>query len=308
MEANTRAALKARYGVTWASPALRVNRKFPAARGSLKQLQCELMARAPASELSQHEPFLSAALMAAQATAADQGFRQRDVRFFVELFANWLSPAPSEPVLVVHNTQILRRLVALQALGWVKRVGRTPPRFQLRPEGLLGLLRRVSAADDARGMDGFFFVHHFLDAYGEKLRSLSQRERYTSAQLSAELTELTSPERLVQRERARVERAAARLLARVEDARSISQLARAELQKRVPLPQIVAQVEARFPYELNHQRPLRELLDAMPEPWRRQELTDTAERRASSLWLAQRTLLLAYDQVLKSLSPSSARR
>lgn len=263
------------------------------------------------SDSTRHEPFLSAALMAAEATASDDGFRRRDVRFFVELFANWIAPAPGEPLVLIHNTQLMRYVDALATMRWATVVGRTPPRFRLTSEGLLGLLHRVGGElSQARRMDDFLFVHHFLDAYGDKLRALAQRGRYASSQLAAELAELTSPARLIERERARVQREAARLLARVKDACDISRLARAQLQKRVPLPVVVAEVEARFPYELNHQRPLGELLKAMPEPWRREELTSTAERRANSLWLSQHALLLAYDEVLAKLArePQSRRR
>lgn len=264
------------------------------------------MTRTP-HDLAQHEPFLSAALLAAHATGAE-GFRQRDVRFFMELFANWMAPSPFESPMIVHNTQILRQLQALSALRWARRAGRAPPRWRLSAEGLLGLLRRVSSGLDPRQPGDFLFVFHFLDAYGAKLRVLLGPARAAGSQLEAELATLTSPRRLLEEQRARVQRESSRLRARIDDARSTSQLARSLLDRGTPLAEVIAEVEARFPYELNHQRPLRELLDAMPEPWRREELTDTAERRANTLWEAQQTLLLAYEKLLSSVGEAAVPR
>src|SRR5262245_46249871 len=89
------------------------------------------------------EPVIHAAVIAAEATGRDEGFRQRDVRFFVELFSNWLESTTGNRALAVHNTQVKRHLDVLTRARWASRVGRSPPRWHLTPEGIEELLRRL---------------------------------------------------------------------------------------------------------------------------------------------------------------------
>jgi len=55
----------------------------------------------------ENEPLVTAAVIAAEATGGHEVFRQRDVRFFIELFSNWLEPTTGEHALALHNTQVL---------------------------------------------------------------------------------------------------------------------------------------------------------------------------------------------------------
>lgn len=65
---------------------------------------------------------------------------------------------------------------------------------------------------------------------------------------------------------------------------------------------VIAEIEKRYPYELNSQKPLNELLSALPGAWRREELADIAELRARRFWEPLRLLLLEYDGVLERLT------
>ncbi|MDD9944777.1 MAG: hypothetical protein OXU20_27295 [Myxococcales bacterium] len=245
-------------------------------------------------------PVLTAALVAAQATAPEHGFRQRDVRFFAELFGNWLESTAGAQAF--HNTQVLRCVHALAGVGWATRSGRKPPRWRLTSEGLVELLRRLVHRRDLMRLDEFFLVHHFLAAYGDRLRALAQRGGAMESRLLAvDLDEMLSPETLLERERARVARELARLQIRVEEARMTAQLARRRLARGVPVADVVDEVQSHYPYELNSQRPLNELLSPLPERWQREELTEASERRANGLWGSQVELLRAYDGVLERL-------
>src|SRR5260221_5820936 len=240
-----------------------------------------------------NEPIVTAAVIAAQATGQSEGFRQRDVRFFIELFSNWLESTTGDRALSLHNTQVQRHLEVLTRARWARRVGRTPPRWHLTPEGLAELLRRLVHRRNLMRMDEFFLVFHFVDAYGARLRAMAAHGgSLASKLLLVDLSELLDPVRLVERERERVAREAVRLAIRSEESRLTSELTRTRLSSGMPLAEGINEIEQRYPYELNSQKPLREILSALPDPWRREELADITELRSQRFWEPLRALLL----------------
>src|SRR5690606_1702182 len=146
--------------------------------------------------------------------------------------------------------------------------------------------------------DEFFLVFHVLDAYGERLRTLvDQSGLLSSRSLALDVDELLDKSRLVQRERECVAREMERLARRIDESRRSGQLARALFAQAQPLGAVIATVQREFPYELSSQKPLGELLEGLPAPWRRIELEDAAEKRALGLWQPTRELLCAYDRI-----------
>ncbi len=251
----------------------------------------------------EQQPLVTAAVIAAQATGEERGFRQRDVRFFIELFSNWLESTTGEHTLNLHNTQVQRHLELLTRARWARRVGRTPPRWHLTPEGLVELLRRLVERRNLMRLDELLLVFHFVDAYGPRLRAMAaQGGTLASKLLLVDIDELLDSERLIQRERARLARETERLAVRSEESRATSALARERLRSGAPLSDVIAEVEKRYPYELNSQKPLNELLSALPAPFRKQELTEIAELRGARFWEPLRALLLACDAILAGLS------
>jgi hypothetical protein len=252
--------------------------------------------------LLENEPLVAAAVIAAQATLENSGFRQRDVRFFLELFSNWLQSTTGTWTLGLHNTQVQRALELHAAAGWAARIGKKPPRYRLTPEGLVELLRRLVHRKNLMRLDEFFLVFHIIDAYGPRLRALVTRGgMLASRTLAVDVDELLDPAKLVRRERATVAHELARLALRLDEAKQTSALTRKLLKEKASLDDVVTAVEKRFPYELNSQKPLTELLRDLPAPWRRAELEEIAERRATGLWGPTRELLVAYDRILADL-------
>jgi hypothetical protein len=251
----------------------------------------------------EREPLVAAAVIAAQATLGHAGFRQRDVRFFLELFSNWLESTTFSWTIGVHNTQVQRALELHADAGWAKRVGRRPPRYRLTPEGLLELLRRLVQRKNLTRLDEFFLVFHILDAYGGRLRGLVEQSGILASRaLALDVDELLDEKKLVARERALVLREIERLSVRVDESCQMGKLTRALLAEGKALPDVIAEVQKRYPYELNSQKPLDELLAELPAPWRRAELEGAAEKRAAGLWAPTRELLQAYDRILSKLA------
>jgi hypothetical protein len=253
----------------------------------------------------EHEAVVTAAVIAAQATGQSDGFRQRDIRFFIELFSNWLESTTGDRALSLHNTQVQRHMDVLTRAGWARRIGRAPPRWHLTPDGLAELLERLVHRRNLTRLDEFFLVFHFVDAYGSRLREMAAKGgTLASKLLLLDLDELLDPTRLVQRERERVAREVQRLAVRSEESHLTSEIAKKRLSDGSPLTEVIAEIEKRYPYELNSQKPLSELLDALPLPWRREELAEAAELRSIRFWVPLRDLLLQYDAILAKLAVS----
>ncbi|HMJ10455.1 MAG TPA: hypothetical protein VK524_03560, partial [Polyangiaceae bacterium] len=209
----------------------------------------------------------------------------------------------------LHNTQVQRHLDVLTRAKWARRVGRTPPRWQLTAEGLAELLRRLVYRKNLMRLDEFFLVFHFVDAYGARLRAMAtQGGSLASRLLLVDLDELLDPVSLIARERAHVAREVKRLEVRSQESRATSALARERLSAGASLASVVREVEQRYPYELNSQKPLSELMNALPEPWQREELAEIAELRSSRFWGPLRALLLEYDAILAGLLQEPRRR
>src|SRR5260221_5181461 len=114
--------------------------------------------------LLENEPLVAAAVIAAQATLETSGFRQRDVRFFLDLFSNWLQSTTGSWTLSVHNTQIQRTLELQVSACWATGIGRKPTRYPLTPERLIELLQRLGLITGPTRPNQIFPVVHIITA------------------------------------------------------------------------------------------------------------------------------------------------
>ena len=258
---------------------------------------------------AENEAVVAAAVVASQATLGNDGFRQRDVRFYIGLFSNWLEATTGAWQLDLHNAQVQRYLELLVKAGWAKRPGRKPPRYCLTPEGLVQLLQRIGQRKNLKRFDEFFFVLHVFHAYGDRLRGLvRQAGPFNSKSLSVDLDELLDFRRLIARERELVKRESLRLTLRIQESRATSELTRSLLSRGHTLDEVVAAVEQQFPYEMNSQKSLGELFEQLPAPFRRVELESIAELRATTLWEPTLALFQSYLAILDGLDAPPAKR
>ena len=173
-----------------------------------------------------HEPLVAAAIVAAHANSADHGFRQRDVRFLIELFSNWVSFQIGGPVLELKNAQVLRYLAELVSSGEAKRSKHVKqPRYQLTRHGLLELVTRLATVPRAVEPFGFLFRHFFLSSYRQRLEQLitGEAERFPLS-LKLELEILLDTKRLLATEIAKVELELQKIEQRVSDAQATCEL------------------------------------------------------------------------------------
>jgi hypothetical protein len=261
------------------------------------------------SHLGRLEVFIGSAAIAAHATFAEHGFRQRDVRFFVDLFLNWAEDvgavAPK-----VQNTQLLRFLGGLVDEGYAKRSNHNEiPVYRLTRVGLLELLTRITTPADRAPPAHFLFMVLFIRGYRGRLEKLiADQGQLFPVALKLEVQALLEIDDLLKKEIKKIERAIGRLEQRISDAEKTSQLTKNRLASGVPFAEIVKEAEKRFPYELNSMKPLSELISDIAPDQRRWELETGNVLRAQTLWVPQRAMLIEYLKQLRRLLEQSPAR
>ncbi len=231
---------------------------------------------------------LDSAVLGAHIQKSAAGFRQRDVRFLVDLSWNWQSSLVGRARLEkVHNTQIQRFLRKLVADAWANTSLRSdPPRFRLTRAGFLGLVRGLREHALKQGFDEFLFVRYFLESYRERIVSLTEKEGAPMPlSFRQELNELLDARDLLRRRIQSTEKEIAYWGERIRETREAVAFTRKELAKGRSWEQAVQALERAYPYELNYQKPLAILFRETPEDMQRWEIFEGNPMRIDRLWL-----------------------
>jgi hypothetical protein len=262
---------------------------------------------APQNPLTDRALIAYAAVVGAHAQSA-QGFRQRDLRFLIELFTNWTNSPLSIKPLTLHNTQIARTLEHLVAEGYARKITQrgpkaSQPRYRLTRIGLLELLSRMAQEGERAPSAQFFFLYYFLTNYGPRLTDLVKQEgaQFPYA-LAVELEELLNGKKLLQRKCAALQQDLKRIDARIRDAYDTSALVKRRISQRSSLSTITQEIEESYPYELNSQKPLSELVHEIPEQFRLWELETGTKLRAQQLWEREKILIKGFIAQIEVLN------
>ena len=126
------------------------------------------MSRADAFYLK-HGLYINAGLLATHANTGDHGFRQRDVKFYIELLVNWMDVSFTKGGLEIQNTQIQRQLESLTKEGLlVKKLHKNTPYYSFSSIGLLEITNRLVKDDCLEDLTNFYFLFHFVHLYAFK--------------------------------------------------------------------------------------------------------------------------------------------
>ena len=253
--------------------------------------------------LQRYEMFAAAAAVSAHAHAPEEGFRQRDIKFLIELFTNWIESMLGAQTLPIQGTQVLRYLEMLVAEGYARKTTRKKaPNYRLTRTGLIELLSRMTYRGASARQEDFYFIFYFISSYAERIEALVRVEgQQFPPSLQLEVRTLLSTENLLHAEIARVRKALTGLEDRMRNGKSTVSVVRQKQTAAVPASDIILEVQKRFPYELNSQKPLSELLTGIPSQYRLWELTEGTERRVTHLWEPIQRNLSSYLAQLQTL-------
>lgn len=237
---------------------------------------------------------VACALLAAHVQWEERGFRQKDVRFLVELLTSWRWSAEERRLRPpLHNTQILRVLRHHFELGWIKSsAGKKRTRFYLTRSGFMGFLSHLYDVALESDFATYSFLSYILQSYKERLLKLIHREG-----TSLPLPQRLEVERLLDgkaHQALRQKRMRDRLQywqRRIKENETIVALVRERIGEGNSIEKIVQEIERRYPYEMNFAKPLTAFISEVPKDLQQWELTEGQLRRAKMIWATNAKLL-----------------
>jgi len=231
------------------------------------------------------------ALVAASLLAADlaavvdrerdeiRGFMLRDIRFMFLLFRNWLEHDVREPGHDIDLTQIRRTMDELVARRRVvvmprrRSRGRLPrQRYALTLAGVLAIADSLVEWTPARTFEEGLFVILFCTAYRSAL--LRRAEQAGAPVGKAHLARTLEPRRIAATMRRALLRQRADLEQRISEGEQLLEAALAAREAGASDADIVREIETLSPYQMQHVRPLGEMLLSLPPALRRFEISD----------------------------------
>src|SRR5262245_59059975 len=129
------------------------------------------------SILQRNELFIAAAVVTCHGMNIKRGFRQVEVRWYLEQFVSWIELIEKRANLTVQNTQVSRYIDSLVAEGYMRilQPGRHPL-YRLTRPGLFAVVSRLVSKPYYERREYFFFVYFFIRAYRRRLIEFVQIE------------------------------------------------------------------------------------------------------------------------------------
>jgi len=234
------------------------------------------------------------------------GFRQREVRFYMDLFSNWVFVKINSEPFPLHNTQVMRSLQNMVRLGLAKKMGRkNPPRYKLTRAGLIQTLNDLVALPLNDSYSEFFFVYQFIVNYKSRIIDLlNQDSKHFTKSNSIDVEFLMDERKYLHRQLELINHEIRHLKERIIDSEKSIALYLEMKASKTDSKKIFKTIETRYPYELNNQKRLSQLLQEIPEPLRERELTEANQNRVNLFWKPKLQHLESFGHILTSLEHS----
>lgn len=268
------------------------------------------MKQAKKTYLGRHRTLFDAAAIGAHARFSKQGFRQKDLRFLIELFSNWLETTLDGPSLAVENTQIARYLTSLVTEGLAKQTGgHKQSRYRLTRVGLMEHLSHLVHRPHWWPIEEFFFVYYFLESYRDRIESLIANEGtlYTGP-MKLEIHQWLDLRSVVERQEHLLDREIAKLDLRIVDCRTTSDIVKRRKAEGKSQAEILKEVQQKVPYQLNNQKPMKDLFKETPDENWIWEMEVGSEKRAVRVFRPLQELLVYLRGQVSLLKQASVRK
>ncbi len=246
---------------------------------------------------------LAAATLAAHATAADGGFRQRDLQFLVELFVDWVKESFSAPRPSIQRVHLLRHLRELHELGLIRQTRhKTAPRYLLYRPGIVFSLETLTSSKNVETPEQVAFVAYFLATYAPIINELMVKEgRQFPKALELEVNTLLNPVAYLNSHIATTRKSIRDLELRVADGNGANKLSDTLLRQGASRAEIARAWEEQFPYSLNSLKSLEKLFSEIPAQIVDIEMGLGNRNRIDCIWspalMLQRRRVEFYEQI-----------
>ncbi len=239
--------------------------------------------------------------LAAHSQSIATGFRQREIRFYSELFSNWIEVGGLGATIFLHNTQIARHITQLVHEGFAKSLkrGTGRPTYKLTKAGLFSLLSQLVHRSYLKDRLECHLVWYFLRSYTPQLQVLfGNSDSGLSIAQQRELEEYLNISDFIANQIRHVDTELKRLEERVNVAFAIAKEVQQMLARRQSIDECVAVVSKKYPYELNAQRSFSDLLKTLPPNLLVWELTKGSAIKARFVFEPLKTEILRFKEQL----------
>lgn len=259
------------------------------------------------SVLERNEPFIAAALLTAHGLNLNKGFRQVEIRWNLELFANWIEVVHEHAGFSVQNTQTGRYLSRLIEEGFARQITKGKyPLYRLTRPGLFEVVSRFVRKPYFARREHFFFVYFFIRAYRKRLVKMVEFEgKHYSYAMQMELNALLDADVLLDDQLAYVRRELSKLDKRLTEQQQTLDLAQELFKQGQSYQDVIKEIDQRFPFSLDPQRRYAELYKKATERQSAWELTAGTASRLRDLWLPSHRMLKNYLAELEALKKES---
>lgn len=248
--------------------------------------------------------FVAAAIIGAAANTMKRGFRQNDVRTFIEVFSNWVDATEETQSLPIQNTQISRYLEELVANGFARVVPNKSrhPVYRVTRSGLLEMASRITGFQYYSRKEHFYFVFFFAHSYGTRVMNMVKSEgKLLPLSLQLELETFFDCEALIDRQAEHVQSALKRLDKRIQEQIETQALVDELTKQGASVKNIIDEVDKAFPYGINSYRRYSEMLSAATDRQKLWEVKIGNSLRVRQIWAPARRHLLLHLEELEKL-------
>lgn len=243
-----------------------------------------------------------AAIIATWLNREEKGFRQRDVKFYVDLLLDWMESAPFAKNVIIQNTQMMRFLDSLVERDWLTRKDQSPPVYFFNNRYFMDLIRETLNSSDKDPYEIFFLQYHLASVYRETLSELLLiRGVELSRGQKLDLDHLLDAKMLLRGQKERIEREIKKIESRQKEVVKMIELSKEELKKSSDTIEIVKKIEQKYPYQLQYQKSMSKAFSDIRPKLRVLELTTNSEKRISTLWSPLEEYLRSYLRTLENL-------
>lgn len=233
----------------------------------------------------QFATYFHAACLAAHANQGANGFRQKDLKFFIELLLDWMETTYQNRPPIIKNTQIQRFLNNLVEENYLKEKSYSSrPHYTFTPNGLLEITTRLVDLERLHEDQDFYFLFHFVSLYSSKMSELLFEQENLPPSLKLKVRHLLNPNSLIEKRIEDLKFKIKKLELRMSEAKKMSELGNKLFEQGKNLSDIVEQMERKYPYQLNNQKTMTSLFRELSPDIQFIEITDAPSIRTETLW------------------------
>lgn len=247
---------------------------------------------------------IAAGLLVACINSRNDGFRQKDAKFYIELIVNWMSYGFVEAPNGFANIQISRILrdCVEQGLLKLKIVNGKPTYFSTRA-GIIEFSTKLKESIISPKVEDFSFLIYFIQSYGKRVKEiiLNDGKRLPPA-LLLEIDSILDVQMIIKERMRWIDLQILKLKERIDSSILSVVYANKLLGQGCSIKEVSKEIEKKWPYALNSVKSFSSAIGDLSEKYQRWELSEGGKLRAEVIWRGQLELLEVYRRQIFELS------